>query len=97
MPLAEQLMKLRDKLPEGDLARIRNELLEQGKKTIPIYKDKESIGIEGKVAWVTGGAHLASEITQNADGSATLKLSGDIGVGAKGGSGKTGIEASLTG
>lgn len=40
MPLAEQLMKLRDKLPEGDLARIRNELLEQGKKRSRSIKTK---------------------------------------------------------
>ncbi|NYE95656.1 hypothetical protein FHU41_001906 [Psychromicrobium silvestre] len=80
-PLAETLIKMQDVLPQDDIQAIREELVDRAKPDIEVYRESNTIGIEGRVAWVHGGAHLRSEIAQNADGSASLTLAGDIGGG----------------
>lgn len=81
VPLAEQVAALGDKLPADAQEAARLALMDKARATTPVYKDKESIGIDGHAAWAHGGAHISTEITKNADGSATLKVAGDIGGG----------------
>lgn len=98
IPFAYYLAALGDKLPADIQAKAHEILVTNAKGSIPMFTQTDKVGIDGKVAWVHGGAHLASQITQNADGSVTLKLSGDIGGGVNtpGGS-PVGVDATLTG
>lgn len=79
--LGSELLSIQKYLPAGVIDQLRTELTDKAKATIPFFKDKTTLGIDGRAGWVHGGAHLASEITENADGTATLKISGDIGGG----------------
>lgn len=80
--LGADLLAIQKNLPPGVIDQLRSELTDKAKSSIPFFKEKTTIGIDGRAGWVHGGAHLASEITENADGSASLKVSGDIGGGA---------------
>ncbi|WP_285727666.1 hypothetical protein [Psychromicrobium xiongbiense] len=97
IPLAEQLAELQGKLPADAMHAAQLALTDKALSTMPVYKDKEAIGIDGQVAWVHGGAHVGTEITKNADGSATLKVYGDLGGGVNTPSTKAGVGVTLTG
>lgn len=97
VPNAYYLASLEDKLPPLALQAATALLVVKGMHSIPMYTQKDKIGVDGQVAWVHGGAHLASKITQNADGSATVKLSGDLSLGANTPSTKAGVNATMTG
>ncbi|MBQ1445491.1 MAG: WXG100 family type VII secretion target [Renibacterium sp.] len=102
--LGSDLLAIQSKLPAGAVEQLRSDLTNEAKATIPVFKEKTTIGIDGRAGWVHGGAHLASEITENADGSASLKVSGDIGGGvnnpgggnAKDENSKPGVNAGAT-
>lgn len=97
IPNAYHLAALQEKLPLDALRAARSILVDNAKGSIPMYTQKDTFGVDGQVAWVHGGAHLSSQIIQNADGSVTLKLSGDIGGGVNTPSTKGGANATLTG
>lgn len=97
IPNAYYLAALEDKLPADARLAARDILVENAKGSIPMYTQKDTLGVDGQVAWVHGGAHLSSQIIQNADGSVTLKLSGDVGGGVNTPSTKGGANATLTG
>lgn len=97
IPNAYYLAALEDKLPLEDQRAIREYLVESAKGSIPIYSQTDKIGVDGQIAWVHGGAHLSSEITQNADGSTTLKLAGDLGGGVNTPGTSAGLNATMTG
>ncbi|MGN5733522.1 WXG100 family type VII secretion target [Arthrobacter psychrochitiniphilus] len=97
IPNAYRLAALEDKLPREDQDRIREYLVESAKGSIPMYSQSDKIGVDGQIAWVHGGAHLSSKITQNADGSVKLTLAGDISGGANTPSTKAGADVTLSG
>ncbi|WP_269937575.1 WXG100 family type VII secretion target [Arthrobacter sp. HY1533] len=97
IPNAYYLAALEDKLPEDARVAARDILVDNAKASIPMYAQKDTIGVDGQLAWVHGGAHLSSQIIQNADGSVSLKLSGDVGGGVNTPSTKGGANATLTG
>ncbi|AIY01726.1 hypothetical protein ART_2127 [Arthrobacter sp. PAMC 25486] len=97
VPNSYYLASLEDKLPPIAFQAAVAMLVASGLGSIPMYTRTDKIGVDGQVAWVHGGAHLASRITQNADGSVTLKLSGDLGGGVNTPSTKGGANATLTG
>ncbi len=97
VPNLVYLAQLEDKLPEDAQKLVHAMAVKAGLGTIPIYTITDKVGVDGQVAWVHGGAHLQSVITQNADGSVTLKVSGDIGGGVNSPGTKAGVDATLTG
>lgn len=97
IPNAYYLAALEDKLPAEDQDVIREFLVERAKGNIPMYTQTDKIGVDGQIAWVHGGAHISSTIVQNADGTATLKVAGDISGGANTPSTKAGADVTLSG
>ncbi|PYG99593.1 hypothetical protein CVV67_14770 [Arthrobacter stackebrandtii] len=97
VPNLVYLAQLEDKLPEDVQKLVHAMAIKSGLGTIPIYTITDKVGVDGQVAWVHGGAHLQSVITQNADGSVTLKVSGDVGGGVNTPSTKAGVDATMTG
>lgn len=97
IPNAYYLAALEDKLPEDARLAARDILVDNAKASIPMYSQKDTLGVDGQLAWVHGGAHLSSQVIQNADGSVSLKLSGDIGGGVNTPSTKGGANVTLTG
>lgn len=97
IPNAYRLAALEDKLPSEDQDRIREYLVESAKESIPMYSQTDTMGVDGQIAWVHGGAHLSSEITQNADGSVELTLAGDLSGGVNTPGTKAGVDVTLSG
>lgn len=81
LPLADALLALQDRLPPGAVDQARQARFEIAKGEIPVYDEKTALSVDGRVAWVHGSAHLTSELKVKADGTADLKLSGDLGGG----------------
>lgn len=97
VPNSYYLASLEGKLPPAAFQAAVAMLVASGLASIPMYTKTDKIGVDGQLAWVHGGAHLASKITQKADGSVALKLSGDLGGGVNTPGTKGGAHATLTG
>lgn len=97
IPNALYIAALGERLSPEDQKAANEVLIKNASASIPLYNRVDKIGVDGQVMWVHGGAHIASTITQNADGSATLKVSGDLGGGANTPGTKGGVNATLTG
>ena len=95
LPLANALLALQDRLPPGAVEQARQARFEIAKGEIPVYDEKTALTLDGRVAWVHGGAHLTSDLKVKADGTVDLKLSGDLGGGVNAPGGVAG--ATLTG
>jgi hypothetical protein len=94
-PLAEELMAMDGGIPESAQDLAREHLLELAKEDIPVYTETGKASIEARVLWVHGGAEVGTEVVENADGSATVKVYGNMGLGVNDASGSAG--ATLTG
>lgn len=82
IPLAQYLAEQKATIPVDAFDQAEKSLVDQGRESIPIFKQSTQIGVDGHVAWIHGGAHVGTDIVQNADGKATLKVWGDLSVGA---------------
>ncbi|WP_115787013.1 hypothetical protein [Arthrobacter silvisoli] len=91
---AKQIMEMDGGVPDSAQAEARKYLHEQAKADIPVYKETGKAAIEARVAWVHGGAEVGTEIVQNADGSATMKVHGKLGLGVNDPSGTAGATLS---
>ncbi|WP_426997217.1 hypothetical protein [Pseudarthrobacter sp. N5] len=60
------------------------------KADIPVYKETGSAKVEARVLWVHGGAEMGTGVVENADGSATMKVHGILGLGVNEASGSVG-------
>jgi hypothetical protein len=94
-PLAKDLMAMDGGIPEAAQDLARQHLLELAKEDIPVYTETGKASIEARVLWVHGGAEVGTEVVENADGSATVKVYGNMGLGVNDASGTAG--ATLTG
>ncbi|MDJ0312914.1 hypothetical protein [Arthrobacter sp. H35-D1] len=97
VPLAVELAALKGSLPPDVRRAVNDYLVEKGKESIPMYTDDGKFRVEGQVAWVHGEAHIGATITENADGSATVKVSGGAGGGVNTPGTKAGVDATLSG
>lgn len=91
---AKQIMQMDGGVPDSAQAEARKFLHEQAKGDIPVYKESSKAGIEARVAWVHGGAEVGTEIVENADGTATMKVHGNLGLGVNDPSGSVGATLS---
>ena len=91
---AKQIMRMDGGVPDSAQDAARKYLQGQDKGDIPVYKEASKAAIEARVAWVHGGAEVGSEIVENADGSATMKVHGNLGLGVNDPSGTAGATLS---
>ncbi len=89
-PFAAELMKMDGGIPESAQQQAREHLQELGKADIPVYRETGTVGVEGRVLWAHGGAEVGAEVVENADGTATLKVHGNLGIGVNDTSGTAG-------
>ncbi|MFJ3956310.1 WXG100 family type VII secretion target [Arthrobacter sp. NPDC090010] len=78
---ATAIMGMEGGVPESARDTARDYLLNAARHDVPVYKSTDKAGLEAEVAWFHGGAHVTAEVTKNADGTATMKVSGDLGLG----------------
>lgn len=87
---ANDLMRMDGGIPASVQELAREHLQELGKVDIPVYSETGTASIEARVAWVHGGAEVGTEVVENADGSATVKVYGNMGLGVNDASGAAG-------
>jgi len=90
-PFAEDLMRMDGGIPASAQEQAKEHLQELAKADIPVYSESGSASIEARVAWVHGGAEVGTEVVENADGSATMKVYGNMGLGVNDPSGAAGV------
>ncbi|MDF2051930.1 hypothetical protein [Arthrobacter sp. Cr_A7] len=93
-PFAEDLMRMDGGIPESAQELAKDYLQELAKADIPVYSEAGRASIEARVAWVHGGAEVGTEVVENADGSATMKVYGNMGLGVNDTSGAAGVTLS---
>lgn len=76
-PFAEDLMRMDGGIPTSAQEQAKDHLQELAKADIPVYSEAGKASIEARVAWVHGGAEVGTEVVENADGSATMKVYGN--------------------
>ena len=94
-PFAVDLMRMDGGIPSSVQALAREHLQELAKADIPVYSETGTASIEARVAWVHGGAEVGTEVVENVDGSATMKVYGNMGLGVNDTAGAAGV--TLTG
>jgi len=94
-PFAEDLMRMDGGIPAAAQELAKRHLQELARADIPVYTETGKASIEARVAWVHGGAEVGTEVVENADASATMKVYGNMGLGVNDASGTAG--ATLTG
>lgn len=90
-PFAEDLMRMDGGIPAAAQEQAKEHLQELAKAGIPVYSETGKASIEARVAWVHGGAEVGTEVVENADGSATMKVYGNMGIGVNDPSGSAGV------
>lgn len=89
-PLAADLMNMDGGIPESAQDLAREHLLKLAKEDIPVYTETGKASIEARVLWVHGGAEVGTAVVENADGSATVKVYGNMGLGVNDAAGAAG-------
>lgn len=90
-PFAEQLMKMDGGIPASALAQARQHLHEVAKSDIPVSLEIDKATLDWRAVWIHGGAEVGAEVVENADGSATMKVYGNLGLGVNDTSGTAGV------
>jgi hypothetical protein len=90
-PFAEDLMRMDGGIPASAQEQAKDYLQELAKADIPVYFETGKASIEARVAWVHGGAEVGTEVVENADGSATMKVYGNMGLGVNDTTGTAGV------
>jgi hypothetical protein len=90
-PFAEDLMRMDGGIPASAQEQAKDYLQELAKADIPVYSETGKASIEARVAWVHGGAEVGTEVVENADGSATMKVYGNMGLGVNDTTGTAGV------
>ncbi len=93
-PFAEDLMRMDGGIPESAQEQARQHLQELAKEDIPVYTESGKASIDARVAWVHGGAEVGTQVIENADGSATMKVYGNMGLGVNDTTGTAGVTLS---
>jgi hypothetical protein len=88
---ASDLMKMDGGIPASAQEQAKHHLQELAKADIPVYTDSGKASIDARVAWVHAGAEVGAVVVENADGSATMKVYGNIGVGVNDNTGTAGV------
>lgn len=90
-PLAAELMKMDGGIPESAQEQAAHHLQKLALSDTAVYTESGKATIDGRIAWFHAGAEVGTVVTGNADGSATLKVYGNIGVGVNDHTGTAGV------
>ena len=90
-PLAAELMKMDGGIPESAQEQATDHLQELALSDTAVYTESGKATIDGRIAWFHAGAEVGTVVNENADGSATLKVYGNIGVGVNDHTGTAGV------
>jgi hypothetical protein len=93
-PYAADLMKMDGGIPASAQEQAKHHLQELAKADIPVYTEAGKASVEARVAWIHGGAEVGTEGVKNADGSATMKVYGNMGLGVNDTTGTAGVTLS---
>lgn len=93
-PLSLDLMRMDGGIPASVQEQAREHLRALAAADIPVYSEAGTASIEARVAWVHGGAEVGTEVVENADGSATVKVYGNMGLGVNDTAGAAGVTLS---
>lgn len=93
-PFAEDLMKMDGGIPESAQEQAKRHLQDVARADIPVYTESGKASIEARIAWVHGGAEVGTQVVENADGSATMKVHGNMGLGVNDTTGTAGVTLS---
>lgn len=91
---AVDLMKMDGGIPLEAQEQAKKELQGLGRSDTPVYTDSGKAAIDGRIAWFHGNAEVGAVVVENADGSATMKVYGNAGVGVNDPSGTAGVTLS---
>ncbi|MCQ6269631.1 hypothetical protein M8J71_03895 [Pseudarthrobacter sp. R1] len=90
-PFAEDLMRMDGGIPTSAQEQAKEHLQSLARADIPVYSETGKASIEARVAWVHGGAEVGTEVVENADGTATVKVYGNMGLGVNDTTGTAGV------
>ncbi|WP_163167904.1 hypothetical protein [Arthrobacter sp. Alg241-R88] len=90
-PFAEDLMRMDGGIPKSAQEQAKEHLQDLARADIPVYSETGKASIEARVAWVHGGAEVGTEVVENADGTATMKVYGNMGLGVNDTTGTAGV------
>lgn len=90
-PLAAELMKMDGGIPESAQEQAAHHLQRLALADTPVYTESGKASIDGRIAWLHAGAEVGTVVNENADGSATLKVYGNLGVGVNDHTGTAGV------
>jgi hypothetical protein len=90
-PLAAELMKMDGGIPESAQEQATDHLQKLALSDTAVYTESGKAAIDGRIAWFHAGAEVGTVVNENADGSATLKVYGNIGVGVNDHTGTAGV------
>ncbi|WP_426988528.1 hypothetical protein [Pseudarthrobacter sp. Y6] len=90
-PLAEDLMRMDGGIPLSAQDQASAHLREVAKTETPVYTESGKASLDARVAWFHAGAEGGTVVVENADGSATMKVYGNVGVGVNDTTGTAGV------
>ncbi|WP_461188080.1 fimbrial protein [Arthrobacter sp. Z4-13] len=90
-PFAEDLMGMDGGIPRSAQEQAKEHLQDLARADIPVYSETGKASIEARVAWVHGGAEVGTKVVADADGSATMKVYGNMGLGVNDTTGTAGV------
>jgi hypothetical protein len=92
--LALELMKMDGGIPLSAQEMAKHQLQDVARADIAVYTETGTASIEAQIAWAHGNAQVGTEVVKNADGSATMKVHGNLGLGVNDTSGTVGATLS---
>lgn len=90
-PFAEDLMRMDGGIPQSAQDQASAHLRELAKTETPVYTESGKASLDARVAWFHAGAEVGTVVVENADGSATMKVHGNVGVGVNDTTGTAGV------
>lgn len=94
-PFALDLMDMDGGIPMSAQEQAKQQLQDLMSEDTPVYTETSTASLDVRAAWLHGGAEVGATVVENADGSATMKVHGNLGLGVNDTSGTVG--ATLTG
>ncbi|QNE16002.1 hypothetical protein [Pseudarthrobacter sp. NBSH8] len=90
-PFAEDLMRMDGGIPLSAQEQASDHLREIARTDTPLYTETGKASLDARVAWFHAGAEVGTVVVENADGSATMKVYGNVGVGVNDTTGTAGV------
>lgn len=93
-PFADDLMDMDGGIPEAAQDQAKQHLRGLISEDTPVLTETSKATLDLRVAWAHGDAGVGTKLVENADGSATLKVHGNLGLGVNDPTGTAGVTLS---